>query len=77
MSVFAYTTIKSACGPFVIHIFDPFKMYLSPRFSALSYILVTSDPDPGSLMAKAPTNSPEHNFGKYFFFYASLPFNVI
>jgi len=24
-------------------------------------------------MAKAPTNSPEHNLGKYLFFYSMVP----
>jgi hypothetical protein len=61
----------------VIHIFYPFNIYLSPFFSAFNFIEVTSDPDPGSDIANAPINSPEHNLGRYFYFYSSLPFNLI
>ena len=34
-----------------------------------------TEPEPGSLIANAPTCSPEISFGRYFFFCASLPFN--
>lgn len=45
-------------GPLVHHIFVPFKMYLSPFFSARVRMLTASDPAPGSLMDKAPICSP-------------------
>jgi len=40
---------------------------------AVVFILTTSLPALGSLIDNAPTNSPEHNFGKYFYFYSELP----
>ena len=40
-------------------------------------MFVTSEPEPGSLIANAPTNSPEQSYGKYFFFYSSDPFSAI
>ena len=63
-SVFAYTTRVSASGPLVIHILEPFKIYRSFRFSALRLIETTSDPDPCSDIAKAPTRFPEIRSGK-------------
>lgn len=45
-------------GPFVHHILVPFRMYLSPFFSARVRILTASEPAPGSLMDSAPMCSP-------------------
>ena len=42
-------------------------------FLALNFILITSDPLPGSLIAKLPTASPEINPGKYLAFCSSVP----
>jgi isovaleryl-CoA dehydrogenase len=62
------TTYVLASGPLVIHILLPFKMYLSPFFSALSFIDTTSEPAFGSLIASAPICPPLINFGKYLIF---------
>jgi len=72
--VLAYTTKTSASGPLVIHILLPFKIHLSPYFSALVFIEVTSDPALGSDIAKAPIVSPYNNLGKYFSFYSGVPY---
>ena len=45
--------------------------------SALSFMLMTSLPAPGSLMASAPTCSPLISFGRYFCLWASLPLRLI
>ena len=68
-----YTSSTSASGPLVIHIFEPFAIHTSPCCSARQLIEpTTSEPAPGSLIASAPTNSPVHSLGRYFFFCASL-----
>ncbi len=65
----------SASGPLVIHILEPLATQRSPFFSALQSIEpTTSEPAPGSLMASAPTNSPEQSFGRYARRCASEPF---
>ena len=52
----------------VVHIFEPFKRK-KPFFScAVSFMLMTSDPALGSLIASAPTWAPEMSLGKYFCF---------
>ena len=77
-SVLAYIIRTSASGPFVIHIFVPFNRYvLLPCFSACNDIETTSDPEFGSLIAKAPIFFPEHNSGKYLFFCSWVPFLLI
>src|SRR6478609_9663408 len=76
-SVFAYTTRTSASGPLVIHILLPLRTYRSPLRSARRRMLTTSDPELGSLIASAPTCSPEISFGKYLRFCASLPLRLI
>jgi len=68
-----YTKV-SASGPFVIHILFPFKIHLFPSFFAVVFIETTSEPAPGSLIARAPICSPLQSFGRYFFFWTSLPF---
>ena len=45
-------------------------------FSALSVILTTSLPDPGSLIANAPTFLPEMRSGRYLSFCALVPLRV-
>merc|ERR1719378_597023 len=75
-SVLAYTIKTSAVGPLVHHILLPFKIYLSPFFTARVWRLTTSDPEPGSLMDRAPTHSPLISLGKYFFFCSGVPFNA-
>ena len=63
----------SASGPLVIHILLPLRTKRSPFFSARVFMPTTSEPAPGSLMASAPTCSPEISFGRYLRFCASLP----
>ena len=61
-----YTSSTSASGPLVIHILEPLATHTSPFFSARQLIEpTTSEPAPGSLMASAPTYSPEHSLGTY------------
>ena len=55
----------SASGPLVIHIFEPLAIQRSPFLSARQAMEpTTSEPAPGSLIASAPTNSPEQSFGQ-------------
>ncbi len=69
-----YTSSTSASGPLVIHILEPLATQTSPFFSALQLIEpTTSEPAPGSLIASAPTYSPEHSLGMYLRRCASLP----
>ena len=49
LSVLARTKYQLATPPFVIHIFCPFIMYLSPFFTALVLSPATSEPAPGSV----------------------------
>ncbi len=64
----------SASGPLVIHIFEPLAIQRSPFFSALHAMEpTTSEPAPGSLIARAPTNSPLQSFGRYLRRCASVP----
>ncbi len=60
-------------GPLVIHILRPLRMKRSPFRSARVVIDTTSEPEPGSDIASAPTCSPEISFGRYLRFCASLP----
>src|SRR5271157_5752671 len=60
--------MKCAVQPFEINIFDPLITYLSPFFSALVLIMVTSLPASGSVMAKPIIASPAGIGGRYFFF---------
>ena len=76
-SVLAYTTKTSASGPLVIHILLPLRTNLPPLNSALSRMLTTSEPAPGSDIAKAPTCSPEISRGRYFRFCSALPLRLI
>ena len=67
----------SQSGPFVIHIFVPLSTKWSPRFSARSFMLTTSEPAFGSLIARAPICSPDTSLGKYFAFCAAVPLRWI
>src|SRR6185503_18850214 len=70
-------TSVSATGPLVIHILLPFRTKRSPFLSARVFIETTSEPAPGSDIAKEPTCSPEISFGRYFRFCVSLPLRRI
>ena len=61
-----YTTNTSASGPLVIHIFEPSATQPSSLRSARHAIEpMTSDPAPASLIASAPTCSPESSLGSH------------
>mmetsp|Transcript_15286 Transcript_15286/g.37815 ORF Transcript_15286/g.37815 Transcript_15286/m.37815 type:complete len:250 (-) Transcript_15286:355-1104(-) len=73
-SVLAYTTSTSASGPLVIQNLLPLSTYApSSRRVARSFIDTTSLPEPGSLMASAPTCSPAMSFGRYLAFCSGVP----
>ena len=44
---------------------------------AFSFMLMTSEPAPASLIASAPTCSPLTSLGRYFFFCAAVPLRWI
>ena len=57
-SSFAYTTMVSAYGPLVIHVFEPLSTYSSPsRRAVVRMPPSASDPLSGSVIAQAPTLS--------------------
>src|SRR5690349_17107984 len=60
-------------GPFVIHILVPLRIQRSPFFTALVFMAAASLPLPGSDKQNAPSQSPLHIFGRYFFFCSSVP----
>src|SRR5262245_12065972 len=70
-------TSVSATGPLVIHILEPLSTYRSPFLSARARIDTTSEPAPGSDIARAPTCWPEISFGRYLRFCCSLPLRRI
>jgi len=76
-SFFAYSTITSAQVALEIHIFAPFTTYPPSVFVAVVLNPSRSEPASLSLNAAQPMNSPEHNFGKYFCFCASLALRTI
>ena len=51
----------------------PFNTHPPSTFFALNFILITSDPLPGSDMARLPTASPEISLGRYLDFCSSVP----
>jgi hypothetical protein len=57
----------------VIHILVPLSTKRSFFFSAPSRIDTTSDPEPVSDIASAPTASPAQSAGRNFCFCASVP----
>src|SRR5256885_12986572 len=69
--------ISSASGPLVIHILLPFRTNFPLRYSARVFIETTSEPEPGSDMASAPTQLPATSLGRYLRFWASVPFRRI
>lgn len=54
----------------------PLRTQRPSFFSALSVMLTTSLPDPGSLIANAPTFLPEMRSGRYLSFWALVPLRV-
>ena len=72
-SVIAATITRSAWMPLVIKIFEPFSTHSSPSRIALVRIPCTSDPAPGSVIAKAPTTSPLAIRGNQCAFCSSVP----
>ena len=76
-SVTAITLITSAIGPLVMNVFDPFRIQNSPSCTARVLIPAASDPASGSVIANAPTHSPEHSFGSHVRFWSSVPCSQI
>ena len=64
-------------GPFVIQNLLPLRMYRSPFFSAVVFMLTTSLPAPGSLMAREPTFVPAIKSGRYLSFCLAVPCRLI
>ncbi len=62
-SVLATTITRSACTPFVMNVFDPLMTYSSPSLIAFVRMPCRSEPAPGSVMAIAPTYSPDASLG--------------
>jgi hypothetical protein len=60
----------------VIHIFVPLSTYPPSTFSAVVFMLTTSEPAECSDMASAPICSPLIRPGRYFFFCSTLPFSI-
>src|SRR5690625_3727769 len=64
----------SHSGPLVIHILVPLATHTSPCFSAWQLMEpTTSEPAPGSDMARAPTRCPDTSPGRYFSSWGGLP----
>ena len=59
--------------PFEMNIFEPLSTYSSPSRFAVVAIPATSDPVPGSVIARAVIVSPLAHSGSHFFFCSSLP----
>ena len=62
-----------ATGALVIKVLEPFRIYLSPFFTAVVRKEAASDPAPGSVRPMQPIHSPLASFGMYFLFCASVP----
>jgi len=70
-----YTSSTWASGPLVIHILLPLAIQCLPCCFAWQLMEpTTSEPAPGSDMARAPIHSPLHSFGRYLLRCVSLPF---
>ena len=76
-SVFAYTTSTPASGPFVIQNLEPVRTQPSPSRFATVRIDTTSEPAPVSLIASAPTVSPDSSPGRKRPRWSSSPFLAI
>ena len=73
-SVFAQTTATSAMPPFVIHIFEPFRIQ-SPPGSRRAEVRIDAGslPASGSVSPKHPIASPRAMRGSHSSFCSSLP----
>ena len=59
--------------PLVMKILEPFSTHSSPSRTALVRMPWTSEPAPGSVIARAPTASPLTIFGSHCCFCSSVP----
>ena len=77
--VTAMTTKRSAAPAFVMKIFEPFRTQFSPPSSSTATVCCpcASVPAPDSVIAKAPSHSPEQSRGRYFAFCSGVPFSKI
>ena len=71
--VLATVMIRSAAWPLVMKIFDPLILYWLPSFSARVRTACRSEPVEGSVMAIAPTISPDASPGSQRAFCSSVP----
>src|SRR3984957_4818537 len=72
-SHFAQISATAASEPLVIHIFSPFRTYLSPFFTARVNMPPGFEPNCGSVNPKHPIALPCCNSGSHFSFCASEP----
>ena len=72
-SVMAATMTTSAWMPLVMKILEPLRIQPSPSLTALVRMPCTSEPAPGSVIARAPTASPVTIFGNQCCFCSSVP----
>ncbi len=71
-------TMVSAYGPLVLNVFDPLSTYSSPSRRAVDFIdPKASEPEPGSVMAHAPTLSSVSRSSAQRSFWAMVPFEVM
>ena len=63
----------SAIGEFVIQFFDPLIIYPLSLSTNVVFRELGSEPASLSVKPKQPIYSPLDNFGKYLFFWSSLP----
>ena len=72
-SVLATTMMKFASWPLVMKVLDPFTTYWLPVLMAVVLTPCRSDPVPGSVMAMAPTSSPDCSRGSQRAFCSAVP----
>jgi len=77
--VWAKTVKTSAMPPFEIQIFDPLRIQVFPSGPSSALVLIdpASDPEEGSVRAKAANCSPDARGGRYFDFCSGVPKRVI
>ena len=75
----AKTVKTSAIPPLDIQIFEPFRIQVLPSGASSALVLMefASEPDAGSVKAKAANCSPDARRGKYFSFCSVVPRIVI
>ena len=73
-SVTANTIVRSPTEPWVVNVFEPFRIHPPPSLgTAFVFVPPASLPAVGSVKLHAPIQVPEASFGTYAFRCASLP----